>query len=95
MVLLEALSHGNPVIASAAGGVTDIVRHEETGLLVPPGDVEALAQAICWCISHPARAAAMGAAGRDHVEREFSWEVILDRLERVYRSVVAGATTGR
>ncbi|NIP82505.1 MAG: glycosyltransferase, partial [Gemmatimonadetes bacterium] len=46
VVLIEALALARPVIASRAGGITDIVRHEETGLLAPPGDASALATAI-------------------------------------------------
>lgn len=88
VVLLEALSYGKPVIASAAGGIMDIVRDGETGILVPPGDVPALRDAILSLMSAPEQRRALGAAGRAHVGREFSWPVIVERLEEVYRSLV-------
>jgi glycosyltransferase involved in cell wall biosynthesis len=90
VVLLEGSSHGKPVIASEAGGIVDIVRPGETGLLVPPGDVNALAAAIEALRADPERAAMLGRAGKRHVEREFSWSTIIDRLELVYRQAVSG-----
>jgi glycosyltransferase involved in cell wall biosynthesis len=87
VVLIEALLHGKPVIASASGGIVDIVRHEETGLLVEPGDPRALANAIERYADDPALAARLAAAGRAHVLEEFSWETIIDRLEGVYREL--------
>lgn len=90
VVLIEALSHGRPVIASAAGGIVDIVRDGETGLLVPPGDADALARAIVRYVEEPELAASMAAAGRAHVEREFSWPVVIDRLTALYEGLVSG-----
>ena len=56
VVLLEALEFGLPLIASDVGGIPDIVRHGETGLLVPPGDVTALADAVARVVEDPAAA---------------------------------------
>jgi len=84
VVLVEALSYGKPVIASAAGGITDVVRDGETGFLVPPADVAALVAAITRCIDEPERARALGVAGREHVDREFAWPVIIRRLTSLY-----------
>ncbi|HEX6940051.1 MAG TPA: glycosyltransferase family 4 protein [Longimicrobiales bacterium] len=89
VVLVEALTYGKPVIASAAGGITDVIRDGETGVLVPPADAGALAHAIEALAADPARARALGAAGRVHVEREFSWPVIIDRLVSLYRGLAA------
>lgn len=91
VVLVEALTYGKPVIASAAGGIVDVIRDGETGVLVPPGDVDALARGIEGLVADPARAAALGAAGRVHVEREFSWPMIIDRLVSLYRGLVETA----
>ena len=87
VVLLEAMSYGKPVIASAAGGILDIVRDGRNGCLVPPGDADALAGAIAACMDDPARARQYGLAGREDVEAGFSWDVIADRLVEVYRGV--------
>ncbi len=89
VVLVEALTYARPVVASAAGGIVDVIRDGETGLLVPPGDAGALARAIAELVDDPVRARALGAAGRAHVEREFSWPVIIERLLSLYRSVAA------
>lgn len=92
VVLLEALAHGRPVIASAAGGIPDIVRDDVTGLLVPAGDVGALATAIAALRTDPARAGRLAEAGRRHVADAFSWDVIIPRLVAVYEGA---ANAGR
>lgn len=99
VVLLEALGYGKPVVASAAGGIVDVIRHEQTGLLVPPGDAGALAAAIERLAADSELGRELGRGGRAHLEREFSWPVILDRLVGLYRRLtgvadVASADTG-
>ena len=89
VVLIEALAHGVPVIASASGGIVDIVRHEQTGLLVPPGDPAQLAAAITRLAADPALRQRLAAAGREHVAANFAWDPIIDRLVGLYRSVAA------
>jgi len=91
VVLLEAMSHARPVIASAAGGIVDIVRDGRNGWLVPPGDAAALAGAVTACMDDPARARTLGLHGREDVEAGFSWDVIADRLAEIYRRVAKGA----
>jgi glycosyltransferase involved in cell wall biosynthesis len=75
------------VIASNLGGIPDIVRHEETGLLVPEKNPAALAAAIARIFEDPALAHRLAAQGYDHAVREFGWSRILDKIETVYRSV--------
>lgn len=87
VVLLEAMSYGKPVVASAAGGIVDIVSDGETGLLVPPGDSDALASAIRRLAEDEAARRRMGSNARDRVDGHFSWPVIVERLVEVYRSV--------
>jgi glycosyltransferase involved in cell wall biosynthesis len=70
MVLVEAGLMGRPVIASEIGGVTDVVRQQENGLLVPPGNTEALADAIANVLSDRDSARAMGLAG-DRIARQY------------------------
>jgi glycosyltransferase involved in cell wall biosynthesis len=84
VVLIEALLQGKPVIASESGGIVDIVRDGDTGLLVPSGDSAALAEAIARYIDDPDLAAGLAGNGRAHVLREFSWTTITDRLVEVY-----------
>jgi glycosyltransferase involved in cell wall biosynthesis len=62
MAVLEAAAQGVPVVASAVGGIPELVPDGATGLLVPPGDVDALAGALTSLLEHPEEAAAMGRA---------------------------------
>jgi len=89
VVLLEAMSYGKPVVASDIGGITDIVTHDQTGLLVPPGDSAALAAAIERLARTPELARRLGESGRQLVNREFSWEGVVARWETVYRAAAA------
>lgn len=84
VVLIEALGRGVPVVASASGGIVDIVLNERTGLLVPPGDAGALATAVDRLAADPAVGVRLGAAGRAHVDANFSWPAIADRLANLY-----------
>ena len=68
----EAMQAGVPTIVSAVGELPYSVRDGETGLVVPPEDPEALAQAVVWLLSHPERLAGMGRAARDRVLERFS-----------------------
>lgn len=89
VVLLEAMGFQKPVIASAAGGIVDIVRPGENGLLVPPNDPGSLAAAIEELARDPALVRRLGRAARDDVRQRFSWDSIIGRLEGVYHSVLA------
>ncbi|HWQ22496.1 MAG TPA: glycosyltransferase family 4 protein [Gaiellaceae bacterium] len=91
MVALEAMERGRPVIASAVGGLPEIVADGETGLVVPPGDAEALADAIVALAGDLGRAAAMGRAGRARALAEFTPELCADRIEALYAAVLGDA----
>ena len=80
LVLMEALARLTPVVASAVGGVPEIVTDGETGLLVPPADPGALAAAVARMAADPVAARAMAARGRRHVEARFAMEPCLARL---------------
>lgn len=71
---LDASAVGLPVVATRCGGPEEIIEHGETGFLVPTGDVAAMADRIAWLLDHPVEAKAMGAAGRDLVEKRFAPE---------------------
>ena len=94
VVLLEALEFGLPVIASDIGGIPDIVRHRETGLLVPPGDAAALAGAILESVESPAETRERARRGRVHARRQFSLSSVIDRLTACYEQAIA-ARRGR
>lgn len=81
-VVVEAMMCGRPVVATRGGGVTEIIRDGETGLLVPPGDASALAAALGTILSDPALSQRLGQSGREDVSGRFS-------LEETCRSVSA------
>jgi glycosyltransferase involved in cell wall biosynthesis len=91
MVALEAMERARPVIAAAIGGLGELVRDGETGLLVPPAEVEPFARAIVELAEDPARAAALGAAGRERALAAFLDGRCTDRTELLYRAYLDGA----
>lgn len=94
-VLIEAMAMAKPVVATAAGGVPEIVVPGETGLLVPPADPRALAAAVRELLDDPARAGRLGAAGRRRAEAVFSIERHAELVARVYGEVLgAGRARG-
>jgi glycosyltransferase involved in cell wall biosynthesis len=84
LVALEAMEAGVPVVATAVGGLPDQIEHGRTGLLVPPDDAEALAGALLELLANPARARALGAAGRRRALALFGYAEMFERVERVY-----------
>ena len=90
IVNLEAMACGTPVVASAVGGIPEVVRDGVTGVLVPydeqdPAGFEAaLAEALNGVLADPAAAARMGAAGRERTVQEFGWDAIARRTVAVY-----------
>lgn len=88
VVLIEAMGYGKPVIASAAGGILDIVRDNETGLLVPPGDANALARAISRAMDEPERLEKIAKSGSRFAATAFGWDAIVSDLRKVYKSAI-------
>lgn len=84
---LEAMAAARPVVVTDVGGVRDLVTHGEHGLVVPPGDVAALAQALLELIDSPAQQVAMGLAGRARVQRECSVPIFASKHELLYESL--------
>ena len=76
-VIVEGMLAARPVVAARAGGALEIVREGVTGLLVPPGDVDAFAAAVAGLLADPARRAALGAAAYERACREFSLDAML------------------
>lgn len=80
----EAMAHGRPVVASAVGGLTELVEHEVTGLLVPPRDPVALRAAIDRLLADSDLRARLGAEGRTRVARRCGWEQAIDDTLETY-----------
>lgn len=93
MVLLEAMTYGVPVISTPLGGITDIVEHDRTGLLVPPNDAAALGAAIAMLATHPAVADRLAVTGRDYALSHFSWDAVLGQWRDLYAGVLASGGT--
>ncbi len=88
VTLLEAMAAGRPVVASRVGGMPEVVRDGETGLLVPPGDPVALASACAALLRDRDRAARLGCAGRDRVVAEFGIDRLVGETAALYRSIL-------
>jgi alpha-maltose-1-phosphate synthase len=89
LINLEAMACGTPVVASAVGGILEVVDDGRTGLLVPPGDPDELAAALRRVLDDRQLAVRFGAAGRRRVEERFSWASVAERTARVYADAIA------
>ena len=89
-VLLEAGAAETPVVASRVGGIPDLVRDGETGVLVPPRDVEAIAGAAIRLAREPERRRALGRAARANVVPAYSLETMVRRIEALYEELLDG-----
>jgi len=87
--ILEAMAMEKPVVATDVGGTGEVVRHGQSGLLVPAKDPDALAAAIGEVVSQPARALEMGRLGRRIVEQGFSAHAMVRQMERLYLDLLA------
>ena len=93
-VAIEAMLVGRPVVASNVGGLRDVVRHGDTGLMVPPGDASALAAALDRLLDDPRTRERMGAVGREHA-RQFEVSAVAPRIVDVLEDVVRRRTRTR
>ncbi|HEY3065454.1 MAG TPA: glycogen synthase [Methylomirabilota bacterium] len=89
LINLEAMACETAVVASAVGGILEVVDDGKTGLLVPPGQPAALATALRRLLDKPEEAREMGRAGRRRVEEKFSWASVAERTEEIYRDAIA------
>jgi glycosyltransferase involved in cell wall biosynthesis len=89
-VVYEGMSRGKAVIGTAPSGHSDMIVHGETGLLVPPGDVQALTDAMKMLIENPELREQYGRAGRVR-SREFTAQAVIPRFEQLYRQLAAGS----
>jgi len=88
MVLVEGAACGRPLVATDVPGCREVVRHGVNGLLVPPRDPEALAEAIATLLKDPALRARMGARGREIAVQEFSEERVVRETLELYRQLL-------
>lgn len=89
---IEASAAGVPVVASRVGGVPEAVIHGQTGLLVPPRDIEALAKACIELIDDAPRRKSMGEAGKRFVKKYYSWPENTRLMAQVYRAAIEGSS---
>ncbi len=88
VVCAEAMAHGRPVVASAVGGLCDLVVDGETGLLVPPGDVTALRVALERLLGDPELRARLGGAARERIRERFSWDSSIEATLAAYAAAL-------
>jgi glycosyltransferase involved in cell wall biosynthesis len=88
--LLEAGVAGKAVIATEVGGNPEIIRHNTTGLLVPPNQSEDLADQIHLLVSNPQLRLSLGECLRDHVNKNFSLDSIVPQYDRLYSDLLDG-----
>ncbi|HVY81517.1 MAG TPA: glycosyltransferase, partial [Steroidobacteraceae bacterium] len=87
MSLLEAMSWSLPVVSTPVGGIPEVLQSDRNGLLVPPGDVEALAAALARLLASPSECRRLGAAARATVGETFSITTALNELAAIYREL--------
>lgn len=88
-VALQAMAMGVPIVGTDIGGVPEVILPSGAGIVVPPGDSRAMAEAIRELLDDPARRLQMGEAGRAHVKSHYSLTKMVDETERIYEEVVA------
>jgi glycosyltransferase involved in cell wall biosynthesis len=89
-VILEGMLLAKPAIATAAGGVLELIEHDRTGFLVPPGDVEALARSLDGVLSAREASAAIGASAQAWARQRFSLARHVAEMSLIYEAAVAG-----
>jgi glycosyltransferase involved in cell wall biosynthesis len=94
-VVLEAMASGTPVVATSAGGIRDVVRDGDTGVLVPERDARALADALHALLASDARRAAIGSRARRAVQEHFGWNRVAERFEAAYDRAASTHPRGR
>ncbi len=99
MVCAEALAMKRPVVGTDVGGIPELVRPEQTGILVPPRDSDAIAASVLDLINHPAKARTIGENGRNLIEELCANKKRVDRIEQIYyeeceKSMISARTRG-
>jgi glycosyltransferase involved in cell wall biosynthesis len=87
--LIEAAASGTPAVATAVGGVAEVVRHRETGVLVPPNDPVAVAAQLLTLLADPHGARRMGEEGARWVQERFSQQRLADDISQLYNELLS------
>lgn len=87
IVVMEAMAAGRLVVASRVGGVPELIRSDENGLLVSPGSSEELAKALQWVIEHPKEAKTMAKAAKEHAVMSFGIQKMADEYTKIYEEL--------
>jgi glycosyltransferase involved in cell wall biosynthesis len=88
IVFVEAWAGGKPVIGADVGALASLIAEGEDGLLFHYGDPVSMAQKVCQLLAQPVQRAAMGAAGREKVLANYTWEIVADQVRQVYSDLV-------
>jgi len=87
-IMLEAMALGRPVIATGVGGIGSVIRHGETGLIVPPENSGDLAKRILELLDQPTRARSIGARARQLAIDNYNVEMMVDKTTNIYRTIL-------
>lgn len=88
LALCEGLAASLPIVASAVGGVPEILNHGRAGVLVPAADEAAFSRAVIGLINHPEERSRIGAAAKHFIENDYSLETAVARVERTYHEMI-------
>ena len=91
LTVLQAMACGRPIVASNVGSLPELVT-ELTGILIPPGDESALAQAVIGILQNPQMAQELGVAARQRVEADFSLDAMVEATLNIYRDLLLAAS---
>jgi glycosyltransferase involved in cell wall biosynthesis len=94
MAVIEALAAGKAVVATRVGGIPELISDGGSGLLVPPGDAEALSRALQVLLQNAGERARLGRAGQEHIRAHHSLQAVGERLAEAYRRALDLAGIG-
>ena len=88
ITILEAMSFGLPVLASAAGGITEVITHERNGILIEPGDINELRTALQFLLDNPAKAKQYGCRAKEDIKKTFANNRMIQETILVIKEII-------